>query len=73
MSKIMIAYRVETLDGSVYKGSVAVNADNADAACRCVVGLIRGGYDHKYSRPDCFNDFDPREVDDISVTCLGPA
>ena len=73
MTKLMVSYRIELIDGSVFRGTVAVPATSSDGACRAVVGLIRGMHDNKYSRTDCFNDFDPHDVDDISVTCLGPA
>jgi len=73
MPKLMVGWRVETLDGSVYRGTCAVHAETADAACRQVSGLIRG-HSIKYGhRPECFADFSPEGVDDISVTCLGLA
>jgi len=68
----MVAYRVELTDGTIHRGTVAVPADTADAACRAVAGLIRGR-SLKYGRPDCFSGFDPAEVDDISVQSLGLA
>jgi len=72
MCKQMVAYTVETFDGRVHRGAIAVHAQTADDACRIVRGLIRG-HSIKYGgRPDCF-DFDPSEVDDVSVNCLGLA
>jgi len=73
MQQLAVAYRVETLSGRVYSGAVAVPAATATGACGLVRSLIYGRYDHKYSRPACFDEFDISEIEDVGVTCLGPA
>lgn len=70
--QLMVAYRVELISGRTHSGTVAVNAGNAEAACRCVKGLLRGHSD-KYGATLNFEDFSPEEVEDVTVTCLGPA
>lgn len=70
---IMVWYRVELLNGSVKSGTVAIPGTDPAAACRATVALIRGHVGEKYSRPACFLDILPHEVDDISVQALGAA
>lgn len=70
---LMVAYRIEFINGSVKRGSVAVPADTPEAACRAVAGLIRGAGSAKYGRPECFADINPHEVEDVTVSVIGPA
>ncbi|MBT0663528.1 hypothetical protein KI809_04355 [Geobacter pelophilus] len=69
----MVSYKIELVDREIIRGTVAVPAVSREGAHQTVVALIRGHHDEKYSRPDVFSGFDPRDVDDISVVVLGPA
>lgn len=71
--KLMVAVRIEMLDGPVHRESVAIPATDPAAACRAIAGLARGTYTGKYGRPECFAGIDPRQIEDVCVTFLGPA
>jgi hypothetical protein len=58
-SRLMFAYTAQLLDGSVKSGSLAVPGEDPATAAQAVAGIVRCKY--------------RRDLEDLSVTCLGVA